>query len=155
MIEHGFNKEARDDIEMAFMRILSTDGLILSGSISLEDRRERIRVTIMQRGIKDKPFDALLTYGQAFERCYQRGVELRRVQRPGPKTIAHQRASAGFIPGTYQGPEGPGDDDGDEENDEGLEAIEHGRVVGHAVAVPAVVPGPVGELVLPDRRKAF
>jgi hypothetical protein len=120
MIEHGFNQEARDDIEMAFIRILSTDGLILSGAISLEDRRERIRVTIMQRGIQHKPFDALLTYGQAFERCYQRGVELRRAQRPGPKTIAHHRVRTGYEPGTYPGP-GPGDDDGDEEDDEGLE----------------------------------
>ena len=107
----------RDDIEMAFIRILSTKGLILSGAISPEDRRERIRVTIMQRNIKDAPFDAQLTYGQAFERCYQRGVELRRAQRPGPKTIAFHRVSTGYIPGTYTG---PGDDEGDEE-DEGFE----------------------------------
>lgn len=133
----------RDDIEMAFMRILSTNGLILSGAISPEDRRERIRVTIMQRGIKDKPFDAQLTYGQAFERCYQRAVEMRRVQRadPAPQPMVVKR--------------GPGDDDGDEEDDEGLEAIEHCGVVSHAVPVPAVIPRPVGELVLPSRRKAF
>jgi len=123
----------RDDIEMAFIRILSTQGLILSG-IPVEDRRERIRVTIMQRGLKDKLFDEDQTYGQAFERCYRRAPELRRLQRDEhSRPQVHTRA-------------GPGDDEGDEE-DEGLKAVEHRGVVRHAVAVPAVIPGPAGELV--------
>lgn len=105
--------DERRDIEMALMRILATDGLLLGG-ISEEDRRERIRLAIVQRGLKDRPWplDADMTYGEAFEHCYRRQVEMRRRQRD-----EHQRP----LP-PVRGPLGPGDDDddaGDEDDDEG------------------------------------
>lgn len=74
--------DRRSDIEMALVRILATDGLLLSG-ISAEDKRERIRLAILQRGLSNRawPLDGHMTYGQAFEHCYKRQVEMRRAQR--------------------------------------------------------------------------
>jgi hypothetical protein len=96
----------REDIEMAFIRELSTGGLILSGEISPEDRRERIRIAIHQRGLKDLMFEPGMSYGQAFEICFRRSVEMRRLQRDS--TTRFQR-----VPD-------PGDDDaGEEDEDEG------------------------------------
>jgi len=105
--------EVRRDLEMALMRILATDGLILSG-ISEEDRRERIRLAIVQRGLKDRawPLDADMTYADAFAHCYKRQVEMRRTQR--------DQFDRPLPP--VRGPLGPGDDDddaGDEDDDEG------------------------------------
>lgn len=97
----------REDIELALIRILATDGLVFGG-VSAEDKRERIRVAIMQRGLRDKPFNAHLTFGEAFWQCYRRQVEMRRTQRedasqPGPIVRS-----------------GPGDDDEDDgSEDEG------------------------------------
>jgi hypothetical protein len=106
--------EERRDIEMALMRILATDGLLLGG-ISDEDRRERIRLAIVQRGLKDQvwPLDADLTYGEAFAHCYKRQVEMRRRQRD-----ANHRP----LPPLERLRDGPGDDDdaGDEDDDEGI-----------------------------------
>jgi hypothetical protein len=102
----------REDIELAFVRILSTGGLTLSGTISAEDRSERIRVAIMQRGLKDRPFDAERSYGQAFARCYARSVEMRRTARD-----AHGRPQ----PAIAAPPPDPGDDDQGDEGEDGDE----------------------------------
>jgi hypothetical protein len=103
----------REDIELAFVRMLSTAGLILSGTISAEDRSERIRIVIMQRGLKDLPFDAERSYGEAFERCYRRSVERRRTPRD-----AHGRPQPAIaVPDRPD----PGDDDQGDEGDEGDE----------------------------------
>jgi len=74
------------DTQMAFIRALSAHGLRLYGDMSNEDTRERIRVTIMSRKLENKHFavgpdHTMETYGQAFERCYRRKVEMRRMQR--------------------------------------------------------------------------
>lgn len=106
------SEDRRCDIEMALVRILATDGLLLSG-ISAEDKRERIRLAILQRGLSNRawPLDGHLTYAQAFEHCYKRKVEMRRTQRDQARPLPAER-----------GPLGPGDDDddaGDEDDDEG------------------------------------
>ena len=109
----------RYDIEMAFVRILSTGGLVLSGEISAEDKRERIRITILQRKLTERLFDATLTYGEAFYQCYKRPAEMRRMPRDAeqrPQLAIATRAHSE----EYPGPGEPGDDDaGDEDDDEG------------------------------------
>jgi hypothetical protein len=73
----------RADIEMALIRILSVHGLILSSeNMSTADRRERIRVTIMERRCQHGMFNDELTYAQAYKRCYGQSVELRKSPRP-------------------------------------------------------------------------
>jgi hypothetical protein len=73
------------DTELAFVRVLSVHGLKLAGGISQEDRRERIRVAILTHKLTGKTFamgpQRAETYGQAFERCYHRPLEMRRMQR--------------------------------------------------------------------------
>jgi hypothetical protein len=69
------------DTEMAFIRILSTSGVKLSG-FDAQDRRERIRVAILTQNMSSESFPfgpAYLpeTYAQAFERCYGSRLELR------------------------------------------------------------------------------
>ena len=75
----------RADIEMALIRILSVHGLILSSeNMSTADRRERIRVTIMEHRCQHGMFNEELTYAQAYKRCYGQSVELRKSPRPEP-----------------------------------------------------------------------
>lgn len=75
----------RADIEMALIRILSVHGLILSSAnMSAADRRERIRVSIMEHRCQHGMFNAELTYAQAYKRCYGQPVELRKSPRPEP-----------------------------------------------------------------------
>jgi hypothetical protein len=71
------------DTEMAFIRTLSVHGLILSGNISQEDKRERIRTAILSQHLERHCFNALSseTYAEAFRRCYGRSLEMRRVPR--------------------------------------------------------------------------
>jgi hypothetical protein len=74
------------DTELAFVRALSVHGLKQTSELSQEDRRERIRVAILIHKLEDQRFaigpkHAIETYGQAFERCYHRPVEMRRMQR--------------------------------------------------------------------------
>ena len=75
----------RSDIEMAFIRILSVHGLILSGAISEADRRERIRVAILQQGLTIKPFGDGRTYSEAYRECYGSALDLRRASRDHDK----------------------------------------------------------------------
>jgi hypothetical protein len=120
----------REEIQMALVRVLSTGGLILSG-ISPSDQRERIRVAIMERGIKDKRFDANLTFGEAFGICFPgtRALELRSRPRDASGRPLEKRASrrdelgrpAHDLGADPLYGEGPGDDedDGDGSEDEG------------------------------------
>jgi hypothetical protein len=99
---------------MAFIRELSTGGLILSGEISAEDRRERIRVAIHQRGLLQEMFEPELTYGQAFEVCFRRSIEMRRMTRDENTRFQPVLEVLDAL--------GPDDDDdaGDEDDEEGL-----------------------------------
>lgn len=103
---------SREDIEMAFIRELSTGGLILGG-LRPDDRRERIRVAINQRGLKDRAFEPGVTYGAAFVYCFARAVELRILPRDPHKQFHAALAAPG--PG-----DGGDDDDGGEDDDEGF-----------------------------------
>jgi hypothetical protein len=99
---------------MAFIRELSTGGLVLSGhEISAHDRRERIRIAIHQRGLLREMFAPEMSYAAAYEICFARPLELRAKQRADIHTRFQPPAAVG-----------PGDDDdddaGDEDDDEGL-----------------------------------
>jgi len=77
----------RADIELAFIRILSVGGLVLSGDgISKSDCRERIRCAILERGLDRTMFDSFLTFEEAYRRCYGAPLELRR----RPRQVAAQ-----------------------------------------------------------------
>jgi hypothetical protein len=71
----------RADIEMAFIRMLSVNGLILSGDLSMENRRERIRAAIVGRNLQDCPYDSEISFGEAYSRCYAQNVASRGAQR--------------------------------------------------------------------------
>jgi hypothetical protein len=68
----------REDIELGLVRTLSVGGLVLSGNLSAEDKRERIRIAIFQHKLQSQPFDEHLTYGEAFGQCFGRPLEMRR-----------------------------------------------------------------------------
>lgn len=70
-----------EDIELAFVRMLSVNGRVLAGSLSAADKRERIRVAILQMGLLHKIFQGSETFAEAFERCYQMAVDQRRFPR--------------------------------------------------------------------------
>jgi hypothetical protein len=72
----------RADIEMAFVRILSVGGLVLaSADVAAIDKKERIRIAILKHNLKDSPFDATRTFGEAYLICYRTSVEKRRIVR--------------------------------------------------------------------------
>jgi hypothetical protein len=74
---------SREDIEFTFIRSLACGGFILSGPhLSIEDRRERIRVAILkhQMGHEPLPIAPNMTYSQAFKMAYNSPCELRRVE---------------------------------------------------------------------------
>jgi hypothetical protein len=75
------------DTEMAFIRSLSVHGLTFAGEMSQEDKRERIRIAICSQNLENAKFNHGETYGQAYQRCYGRPVEMRRMPRN-----AHQPA---------------------------------------------------------------
>ena len=61
-------------------------GELLEAS-SAEDRRERIRVAIYGRNLLHERFrDSGMDYGQAYQRCYGRPIEMRR-------TVRHEQKS--------------------------------------------------------------
>jgi len=76
------------DMDLEFIREFAVGGDLLSGSFA--DRRERIRVAIYRRNLLHVPFrDSGMDYGQAFEFCYRRPIEMRSVVREeSPKKIA-------------------------------------------------------------------
>jgi hypothetical protein len=70
------------DIELEFIREFSVNGEFLNGT-NVDDRRERIRVAIWANKLERSPFrDSGLNYGQAYQRCYGRSLEMRAAVRP-------------------------------------------------------------------------
>jgi hypothetical protein len=73
------------DLELDFIREFAVGGELLKGSS--DDRRERIRVAIYRRNLLHEPFrDSGMDYGQAYQRCYGRPIEMRRTVRHEPKS---------------------------------------------------------------------
>ena len=73
------------DLELDFIREFAVGGDLLKGA-SVDDRRERIRVAIHGNKRIHEPFrDSGMDYGQAYQRCYGRPVEMRRTVRHEPK----------------------------------------------------------------------
>jgi hypothetical protein len=69
------------DLELDFIREFTVGGALLKDS-SVDDRRERIRVAIYGCGLLHEPFrDSGIDYGQAYQRCYGRPIEMRRTVR--------------------------------------------------------------------------
>ena len=81
-------KEKRDDIVLAFVRILSVHGLKLSGDCTPAEQKERIRVTILARKLKDALFDNTLTFEEAYRLAYRTELEQRRYPRIEPPVKA-------------------------------------------------------------------
>jgi hypothetical protein len=73
------------ELELDFIREFAVGGDLRVGS-SVDGRRERIRVAIYSRNLLHEPFrDSGLDYGQAYQRCYGRPIELRRTVSHEPK----------------------------------------------------------------------
>ena len=69
------------DLELDFIREFAVGGDLFKGS-NVDDRRERIRVAIYSRNLLREPFrDSGMDYGQAYQRCYGRPIEMRRAVR--------------------------------------------------------------------------
>jgi len=69
------------DLELDFIREFAVGGELLKGS-SVDDRRERIRLAIYCGKLLHQPFrDSGMDYGQAYQRCYGRPIEMRRTVR--------------------------------------------------------------------------
>jgi hypothetical protein len=66
---------------MSLIRTLSVNGVILGGTLSVEERRERIRVAIIQQKLAIERYSDQLTFAQAYQRCYDRPLDMRRVAR--------------------------------------------------------------------------
>ena len=65
------------DIELDFIREFSVNGEFRMGS-NADDRRERIRIAIWANKLERSPFrDSGMNYGQAYQRCYGRTIEMR------------------------------------------------------------------------------
>jgi hypothetical protein len=70
------------DIELEFIREFSVNGELLNSS-NVDQRRERIRVAIWANKLERSPFrDSGMNYGQAYESCYGRPIEMRATVRP-------------------------------------------------------------------------
>jgi hypothetical protein len=87
--EHeGTLKHVDRDLELDFIREFSAGGELLKG-LSVDDRRERIRVSIYTQKLPHMLFrDGPLTYAEAYAECFGRPLEMRRVVRPHPKSEA-------------------------------------------------------------------
>jgi integrase len=73
------------DLELDFIREFAVSGELLKGSS--DDRRERIRVAIYRCNLLREPFrDSGMDYGQPYQRCYGRPIEMRRTVRHEPKS---------------------------------------------------------------------
>jgi hypothetical protein len=70
------------DIELEFIREFSVHGEFLNSS-NVDHRRERIRVAIWANKLERSPFrDSGMSYGQAYQSCYGRPIEMRASVRP-------------------------------------------------------------------------
>jgi hypothetical protein len=76
------------DLELEFIREFSAGGELLKG-LSIDDRRERIRVAIYTQKLPHLFFrDGPMTYAQAYAKCSGRPLEMRRLVRPQPRPEA-------------------------------------------------------------------
>jgi hypothetical protein len=72
------------DLELDFVREFSVGGQL--ENLSIDDRRERIRVAIYTQQLMHKPFrDGGIDYATAYEHCYGQPLERRRDLRLKPK----------------------------------------------------------------------
>ncbi len=68
----------REAIDLAMIREFSVHGVQLAGSVSSEQRRERIRVEIWRNKRQVEPFyDSQMTYAEAYAKAYGKSIELR------------------------------------------------------------------------------
>src|ERR1700728_4695283 len=76
------------ELELDFIREFSAGGELLKG-LSVDDRRERIRVAIYPQKLPHMLFrDGPMTYAEAYAECFRRPLEMRRVVRHQPKSDA-------------------------------------------------------------------
>jgi hypothetical protein len=76
------------DLEMDFVREFAVGGERLR-ALSVDDRRERIRVAIYSYNLVHAPFrDSGMDYAQAYQCCYGRPIEMRRTVTHEPKLAA-------------------------------------------------------------------
>jgi hypothetical protein len=74
------------DLELDFIREFTTGGELLKG-LSVDGRRERIRVAIYAHKLAHMPFrDGPMTYAEAYAECFGRPLEMRRTARHDPKS---------------------------------------------------------------------
>ena len=76
------------DLELDFIREFSTGGELLQG-LSVDVRRERIRVAIYTHKLAHMPFrDGPMTYATAYAECFGRPLEMRSTVRHEPKSAS-------------------------------------------------------------------
>jgi hypothetical protein len=74
------------DLELDFVREFSTGGKLLQ-SLSVDDRREHIRVAIYTHKLVHTLFrDGPMTYAEAYAECFGRPLEMRSVVRRESKS---------------------------------------------------------------------
>jgi hypothetical protein len=84
----GKLKRVDRELELDFIREFSAGGELLKG-LSVDDRRERIRVAIYTQKLPHVLFrDGPMTYAEAYAECFGRPLEMRRVVRHQPKSEA-------------------------------------------------------------------
>jgi hypothetical protein len=77
------------DLELDFIREFATGGALLNG-LSIDDRRERIRVAIYTHKLAHMPFrDGPMNYAEAYAECFGRPLEMR-------STVRRERKAAPF-----------------------------------------------------------
>jgi len=78
------------DLELDFIREFAVGGDLKDSRAN--DRRERIRLAIYGRNLLHEPFrDSGMDYGQAYQRCYGRPIEMRRTVKLAAEIDAETR----------------------------------------------------------------
>jgi hypothetical protein len=84
----GMLKHVDRDLELDFIREFSTGGELLK-SLSVDNRRERIRVSIYTQKLPHTLFrDGPMTYAEAYAECFGRPLEMRSAVRHPPNSEA-------------------------------------------------------------------
>jgi hypothetical protein len=84
----GMLEHVDRELELDFIREFSAGGELLKG-LSLNTRRERIRVAIYSQKLPDSLFrDGPMTYAEAYAECFGQPLKMRSVVRPQPKSEA-------------------------------------------------------------------
>jgi hypothetical protein len=82
----GMLTHVDQDLELDFIREFATGGESLA-SLSVDDRRERIRVAIYTHKLPHMLFrDGPMTYSEAYTECFGRPLEMRRTVRHESKS---------------------------------------------------------------------